>query len=100
MMLQRGMTVEGHGRWDKFDIQLDETDLQRILNAYAEDNKVEGRLSSTLNVLDAFAILEFEAERMLNVEAASRYGQPTASAKESIAKAASAQLSRLQKVFS
>jgi hypothetical protein len=57
--------------WAKFDVELEEEDLRRLLAASPlGGNGVPGELSTTL----AYRLLEVEAERLVTVKLVTRYG--------------------------
>jgi hypothetical protein len=59
LRIVRGGSAEtASGRWVKFDVELDESDLQRIL----VENDMSG---ARLSVREVFSILEAEAETLI-----------------------------------
>lgn len=58
------------GRWTKLKIELDETDLQRLVRTAG----ISPEITSRIGVVDAYDLLSLEAERLLLVKLANRYG--------------------------
>lgn len=65
-------------RWAKFDIELEEDDLRRILSM------AQLPFSSARSVDLAFQLLEVEAERLVYAKLVNRYGYPTDEGRDKI----------------
>ncbi len=69
MLVRQGWSGEtASNRWAKFDIELDETDLGRLLREH------DIAPPEALSTVDAYRLLEAEAERLVRVKLAQRYG--------------------------
>jgi hypothetical protein len=78
-ILRGGSAETASGKWVKFDVELDETDLQRILS---ETNIV----ASTLSVRDVFSLLEAEAETLVTLKMEQLGARSEVSAKDQAAR--------------
>jgi hypothetical protein len=67
--------------WAKFDVELDEEDLRRILMAHP---RYDAGVAVSLPV--AYKLLELEAERLVTLKLAHRYGYDAEAAAETITK--------------
>jgi hypothetical protein len=92
--LRQGWSGEvGGGRWAKFDLSLDETDLRRLLvDAGIDVDPVE--LPLTL----AFRLLEAEAETLVLAKLVSRYGMDGSTAATRISELSAAKTQALQQI--
>lgn len=63
--------------WAKFDVELEEDDLRRILaEADIAPSSHTGMFASTMAVSECFQLLENEAERLVIAKLTHRYGFP------------------------
>lgn len=80
-ILRGGSAESASGRWVKFDVELDESDLQRIL---VENDMVGAKLS----VREVFTLLEAEAEVLVSVKMEQLGAKGAVSARDQAARAA------------
>lgn len=73
-----GQVSRDPDRWAKFDIELEEQDLRRVLAGAALESR-------EVNTAKAFQLLELEAEILIYVKLISRYGFPQTEGSQKIA---------------
>jgi hypothetical protein len=83
MRIRQGWSGEVEpGRWAKFDIELEEEDVFRILRKAGAGADDGARLTTGL----VYQLLEAEAERLMYVKLTQRYGYPKAQSAAKIEK--------------
>lgn len=70
-----GQVARDPDRWAKFDIELEEDDLRRMLLA---GRVPEGIATKLITTTTAFQLMELEAEILIYVKLIARYGYPAA----------------------
>lgn len=81
MRVRHGWSGEtSSNRWAKFDLELEEEDLRRLLTS----KDLPASTVDTLSLNQAFRLLEIEAERLVLVKLAARFGYDPAEARSQI----------------
>ncbi len=81
MRVRQGWSGEvSSNRWAKFDVELEEDDLRRILT----NDKLDPSTADKLSTTQAYRLLEIEAERLVLLKLVRRYGYSSAEARQQL----------------